>query len=81
MFKDIIDRFSCWFNDLGGDKPVFYFFGFCFVFLLLIWLSVKYVRFDQGMYDSNLPVNIGKPSGLLPRDSITSKKHRYGKAT
>ncbi|MBE9663113.1 hypothetical protein [Mucilaginibacter myungsuensis] len=75
MFRNIIDRFSRWFNDLRGDRPVFYFFGFCLVFLALLWLCVRYVRFDGKTYNNRLPGNIGKPSGLLPTDSLTLKKH------
>ncbi|QXV64017.1 hypothetical protein INP83_13015 [Mucilaginibacter sp. 21P] len=75
MLKEIIDRFSRWYNSLGGDRPVYYFFAFCFLFLMLLWLGIHYVKFESYDNQNVLPANIGKPSGLPPTEPSTPKKH------
>ena len=75
MIRNIIDRFSCWYNDLHGDRQIYYYFAFCFLFLGLLWLSIHYIRFDAKVYTNGLPQHIGQPSGLQFKDSLTLKKH------
>ncbi|MBD1362953.1 hypothetical protein IDJ77_03945 [Mucilaginibacter sp. ZT4R22] len=75
MIKNVIDRFSRWFNNLHGGRQVCYYFAFCLLFLLLLWLSIRYIRFDVQMYTGRMPQHIGKPSGPQFSDSLTFKKH------
>lgn len=75
MMRKYIDRFSRWYNDLHGDRPVYLFLAFCLTFLALLWLSIRFISFDTKIYTINVPQHIGKPSGPQFTDSLTQKKH------
>lgn len=75
MIRNLIDRFSCWYNDLNGDRQVYCYFAFCFLFLGLLGLSIHFIRFDAKVYTNGIPQHIGQPSGLQLKDSLTLKKH------
>lgn len=74
MIRQLIDRFSRWFNGLPGHRRVYYYFGFCLCGLLLLWLSIRFIRFDTQLTIGRVPQHIGKPSGPQFTDSLT-KKH------
>lgn len=75
MLKETIDRFSRWYNGLGGDRPVLYFFVFCLLFLVLLWVAIRYVKFEGKAYESRVPAHIGEPSGPLPTEQKDHKQH------
>ncbi|SDH48575.1 hypothetical protein [Mucilaginibacter gossypii] len=75
MIRNIIDRFSCWYNNLDEARQVYYYFAFCLLFLGLLWLSIHYIGFDTKVYTNSIPQHIGKPSGPQFNDSLTLKKH------
>ncbi|MCD8739334.1 hypothetical protein LT679_01860 [Mucilaginibacter roseus] len=71
--KALINRFSDWFNSRSNTTQATWYVSFCLLFILAIWLSISYIKFDAQVYQTNVPTNIGKSSGELP-DSITSNK-------
>jgi len=75
MIREMMNRFSRWFNDLHGDRQVCYYLVFCAAFLVLLWLGIRFIRFDAKVYTISAPQYIGKPSGPQFTDSLTSKKH------
>lgn len=75
MIKQLMDRFSDWYNDLKGDRQVYYYFAFCALFLLLLWLGIRFIGFDAKIYTICAPGHIGKPSGPAFTDSSKLKKH------
>jgi len=75
MIKELMNRFSRWFNDLHGGRQVCYYLAFCAAFLLLFWLGIRFIRFDAKIYMIGAPQYIGKSSGPQFTDSLTLKKH------
>ncbi|MCD8739084.1 hypothetical protein LT679_00595 [Mucilaginibacter roseus] len=75
MIQEMINRFSRWYNDLHGERQVYFFLGFCIVFLGLLWLSIRLIRFDAKIYTISTPQHIGKPSGPAYTDSLNDKTH------
>jgi len=75
MIREYVIRFSRWYNGLHGYKPVFYFLVFCLAFLILLWVSIRFIGFDTKVYTTNVPRHIGQPSGTQFKDSLTLKKN------
>jgi hypothetical protein len=75
MIRGYVNRMSRWYNDQHGDRPVYLFLAFCLVFLVSLWLGIRFIRFDTKVYTISIPRHIGKPSGPEFTDSLTLKKH------
>ncbi|MVN91516.1 hypothetical protein [Mucilaginibacter aquatilis] len=73
MMKALIGRFSRWYNGLHQNKQFSLLIGFCVLFLLIIWLSITYIRFDTRVYQSDIPAHIGQSSGKVTDPSTLNK--------
>lgn len=67
--KKHIERFNDWFNDQSDQKQAICYAGFCLAFIVLLWLSIRYIHFDAKIYTNPVPQHIGKTI-----DPLTPKK-------
>jgi hypothetical protein len=73
MIRKLMDKLSWWYESRNEIVQLGIYAGFIITFLLLLWLSITYIRFDSKAYVSPVPAHIGRASGEVPQDTTTKK--------
>ena len=74
MIRGKINKITCWYNRKDTVNQMLVLGIFCVAFVLLGWISIRFITFDTRSFQPNVPVNIGCPSGLIPADPVKLNK-------
>ncbi|OOQ56631.1 hypothetical protein [Mucilaginibacter pedocola] len=73
MMRKTMNGLSRKYNACAPSVRAGYLFAFCAVFLALLWLGIRLIRFDQ-FSKAKIPAYIGRPSGPMLPDTTKHQK-------